>query len=66
MLEFFAEYGLFLAKTVTVLVAALVVIGAALYLLLQIPILLKQKGTYSPTLGLNNAAVREVYLGEEE
>ncbi|MBL4606972.1 MAG: protease SohB [Pseudomonadales bacterium] len=28
MLEFFAEYGLFLAKTVTVLVAALVIIGA--------------------------------------
>jgi len=29
VLEFFAEYGLFLAKTVTVLVAVLVVIGAA-------------------------------------
>ena len=29
MLEFFAEYGLFLAKTVTVLVAILVVIGSA-------------------------------------
>ncbi|MBV1872716.1 MAG: protease SohB [Gammaproteobacteria bacterium] len=30
MLELFAEYGLFLAKTVTVLVAVLVVIGSAL------------------------------------
>ena len=38
-----------------------VVIGAILYLLLQIPSLLKQKGTYSPTLGLDNAAVREVF-----
>ena len=38
-----------------------VVIGATLYLLLQIPSLLKQKGTYSPSLGLNNASVREVF-----
>jgi putative peptidoglycan lipid II flippase len=38
-----------------------VVIGAALYLLLQIPSLLKQRGTYSPSLGLENAAVREVF-----
>jgi putative peptidoglycan lipid II flippase len=38
-----------------------VVIGAALYLLLQLPSLFKQKGTYSRTLGLENAAVREVF-----
>ena len=38
-----------------------VVIGAASYLLLQIPSLLKQKGTYSPILGLENPAVREVF-----
>ena len=38
-----------------------VVIGAALYLLLQIPSLLKQRGTYSPTLGLEDAVVREVF-----
>lgn len=38
-----------------------VVIGAALYLLLQIPSLLKQKGAYSPSLGLNNASVRKVF-----
>lgn len=38
-----------------------VVIGAALYLLLQIPSLLKQKITYSPVLGLDNSAVREVF-----
>jgi len=38
-----------------------VVIGAVLYLLLQIPSLLKQKLTYSPVLGLDNAAVREVF-----
>ncbi len=37
-----------------------VVIGAALYLLLQIPALLKQKGTYNPGLGLDNPSVREV------
>jgi len=37
-----------------------VVIGAALYLLLQIPTLLKQRGAYTPTLGLNNPAVGEV------
>jgi putative peptidoglycan lipid II flippase len=38
-----------------------VVIGSALYLLLQIPSLLKQKATYFPSLGLDNAAVREVF-----
>ena len=38
-----------------------VVIGAGLYMLLQIPSLLKQKGTYSPSLGLDNASVREVF-----
>jgi putative peptidoglycan lipid II flippase len=38
-----------------------VVIGAALYLLLQLPSLFKQKGAYSRTLGLENAAVREVF-----
>lgn len=38
-----------------------VVIGAASYLLLQIPSLLKQRGTYSPILGLENPAVREVF-----
>jgi putative peptidoglycan lipid II flippase len=38
-----------------------VVIGAALYLLLQIPSLLKQKGKYSPILGFEDSAVREVF-----
>jgi putative peptidoglycan lipid II flippase len=38
-----------------------VVIGSALYLLVQIPSLLKQKATYFPTLGLDNAFVREVF-----
>jgi putative peptidoglycan lipid II flippase len=38
-----------------------VVIGAGLYLLLQIPSLLKQKGTYSPSLGLDDPSVREVF-----
>ncbi|MGB7876798.1 MAG: murein biosynthesis integral membrane protein MurJ [Anaerolineales bacterium] len=38
-----------------------VVVGAVLYLLLQIPSLLKQKITYSPVLGLDNSAVREVF-----
>jgi putative peptidoglycan lipid II flippase len=38
-----------------------VVIGAGLYLLIQIPTLLKQKGTYSPSLGLDNSSVREVF-----
>jgi len=38
-----------------------VVIGAALYLLLQIPSLVKQRGSYSPIFGLENAAVREVF-----
>ena len=38
-----------------------VVIGSASYLLLQIPSLLKQRGTYSPILGLENPSVREVF-----
>ncbi len=38
-----------------------VVIGAALYLLIQIPPLLKLKGEYSPTLGWKNPAVGEVF-----
>jgi putative peptidoglycan lipid II flippase len=38
-----------------------VVIGSAFYLLLQIPSLLKQKATYFPSLGLDNAVVREVF-----
>jgi putative peptidoglycan lipid II flippase len=38
-----------------------VVIGSSLYLLLQLPSLLKQKATYFPSLGLDNAAVREVF-----
>jgi len=38
-----------------------VVIGASLYLLLQIPSLLKQKGAYSFSLGLDNPSVREVF-----
>jgi putative peptidoglycan lipid II flippase len=37
-----------------------VVIGAALYLFLQIPTLLKQRGTYLPTFGQDNPAVRQV------
>jgi putative peptidoglycan lipid II flippase len=37
-----------------------VVIGAALYLLLQLPTLIQQAGTYSLTLGLRDPAVREV------
>jgi len=39
-----------------------VVIGSSLYLLLQIPILLKQHGAYSFTLGLHNPYVRKVIL----
>jgi putative peptidoglycan lipid II flippase len=38
-----------------------VVIGAGFYLLLQTPSLLKQRGVYSPALGLDNPAVREVF-----
>ena len=38
-----------------------VVIGAGFYLLIQIPTLLRQKGTYTPTLGLENRSVREVF-----
>jgi putative peptidoglycan lipid II flippase len=38
-----------------------VVIGAGLYLLIQIPTLLRQKGTYTPALGLENPSVREVF-----
>jgi putative peptidoglycan lipid II flippase len=37
-----------------------VLIGAALHLLVQIPLLFRLKGTYSPILGLSNANVREV------
>lgn len=37
-----------------------VLIGAGLHLVLQIPTLLKQKGQYFITLGLNHPAVREV------
>jgi putative peptidoglycan lipid II flippase len=39
-----------------------VVLGALAYLLVQIPTLLKQKGTYSFTLGLENSDVRKVIL----
>lgn len=38
-----------------------VVIGSSLYLLLQVPSLIKQRATYSPSFGLDNAAVREVF-----
>lgn len=38
-----------------------VVIGAGLYLLIQVPPLLKLKGTYTPTLGWKNPAVGEVF-----
>lgn len=38
-----------------------VVLGAVLYLLIQIPTLLKQQGSYSPILGLDNPSVREVF-----
>lgn len=37
-----------------------VLIGAALHLLLQLPALIRQKGTYTPTLGLGLPPVREV------
>ncbi|MFH1635507.1 MAG: murein biosynthesis integral membrane protein MurJ [Chloroflexota bacterium] len=37
-----------------------VVIGSALYLAIQIPLLLRQRGSYSPILGLKRPAVREV------
>src|SRR5687767_1472247 len=37
-----------------------VVIGALAYLLVQIPTLIKQKGTYSPTLGFENPDVKKV------
>ncbi|MDP1778826.1 MAG: murein biosynthesis integral membrane protein MurJ, partial [Anaerolineales bacterium] len=37
-----------------------VVIGAALYLLLQVPTLIKQRGAYSFTFGLENPDVRKV------
>jgi len=38
-----------------------VVIGASLYLFLQIPSLVKLKGSYTITFGLENSAVREVF-----
>jgi putative peptidoglycan lipid II flippase len=37
-----------------------VVAGAALYLLIQIPVLWKENGKYEPGLGLENPAVRDV------
>jgi putative peptidoglycan lipid II flippase len=37
-----------------------VVIGAAGHLILQMPLLIRQGGTYSPNLGLKSPAVREV------
>ncbi|MBM3126941.1 MAG: murein biosynthesis integral membrane protein MurJ [Chloroflexi bacterium] len=39
-----------------------VVVGAGFYLVLQLPPLWRQNGTYSPTLGLQNPIVREVIL----
>ncbi len=39
-----------------------VVIGALLYLLVQFPTLLKQKGAYTFRLGLSDALVRQVFL----
>ena len=39
-----------------------VVVGAAFYLLLQLPSLLSQRGTYQPTLGLDNPDARQVVL----
>jgi putative peptidoglycan lipid II flippase len=39
-----------------------VVIGAVAYLLVQIPTLIRQHGTYSPSLGLGNPDVRKVML----
>lgn len=38
-----------------------VVIGAGLYLLIQIPALLRQKGVYIPSLGWGDPSVREVF-----
>jgi putative peptidoglycan lipid II flippase len=37
-----------------------VVIGSGFYLLVQIPTLIKQRGTYSFTFGLDNPEVRKV------
>jgi len=39
-----------------------VIIGAALYLAIQVPSLLKQKGTYTPSLDLQNPNTRQVIL----
>jgi len=39
-----------------------VVLGAALYLLIQIPSLFKQRGTYTPSLGLHDANTKQVIL----
>jgi putative peptidoglycan lipid II flippase len=39
-----------------------VVIGAVFYLLLQIPMLIKQKGSYTFTLGLDNPNTKQVIL----
>ena len=38
-----------------------VVIGAGLYLLIQIPTLLRQQGSYTPTLGIESPSVLEVF-----
>lgn len=38
-----------------------VVIGAGLYLLIQIPTLMRQSGAYTPSLGLDNPTVGEVF-----
>jgi len=39
-----------------------VIVGATLYLVIQIPSLLKQKGTYTPSLELHNPNTRQVIL----
>jgi len=39
-----------------------VIVGAALYLVIQIPSLLKQKGAYTPSLELHNPNTRQVIL----
>ncbi len=55
--------ALFLAPTMGIYGLAWgVVIGAVFYLSLQIPTLLKQKGSYTFTLGLNNPNTKQVIL----
>jgi Na+-driven multidrug efflux pump len=39
-----------------------VIVGAVLYLLIQIPSLLRQKGAYTPTLDLHDPNTRQVFL----